>query len=139
FLFAYDHLRKDIRTFVPSRIHAVQPIGKTFPPPRDFSLEKILHNSFGVHSAQGDYRVVLRFDSVAADYIREKRWHPSQELRELRDKGVGLRLRLASVGEIHRWILGGGGSAVVIEPPELVAAVRASGEKILKNPRQKSF
>ena len=132
FLFAFDHLRKDIRTFVPSRIHAVQPTGKTFLPPRDFSLEKILRNSFGVHSAQGDYRVVLRFDSVAADYIREKRWHPSQELRELKNQGVELCLRLSSLGEIHRWILGWGGSAVVIEPPELVAAVRASAEKILK-------
>src|SRR5581483_4264293 len=39
FLFAYDHLRKDIRTFVPARIKAVKPTGKTFPKPQKFSLE----------------------------------------------------------------------------------------------------
>src|SRR5213594_193862 len=34
FLFAYDHLRKDIRTFVPSRIKAAQLTGKTFDRPQ---------------------------------------------------------------------------------------------------------
>ena len=30
FLFAFDHLRKDLRTFVPARIKAIRPTGKTF-------------------------------------------------------------------------------------------------------------
>ena len=67
FLFAYDHLRKDIRTFVPSRIQSVRPTGQTFPRPEKFSVEKILRDSFGVHSAQGDYNVVIRFDTYAAE------------------------------------------------------------------------
>lgn len=133
FLFAYDHLRKDIRTFVPSRIQTVQPTGKKFPRPEKFSVEKILRDSFGVHSAQGDYAVVVRFDAYAADYIREKRWHPSQELRELRDGGVELRLKLSSLGEIQRWILGWGGSAVVVAPPELVASVTKAAQNLLAN------
>jgi len=131
FLFAFDHLRKAIRTFVPSRIRSAEPTGKVFPRPQKFSVETILRDSFGVHSGQGEYRVVIRFDAVAADYIREKRWHPSQELRELPDLGVELRLKLSSLGEIQRWILGWGGSAVALEPPELVAAVRQAAERIL--------
>ena len=133
FLFAYDHLRKDIRTFVPSRIQSVQPTGEKFPRPEKFSIEKILRDSFGVHSAQGDYNVVIRFDAYAADYIREKRWHPSQTLRELKDGGVELRLRLSSLGEIQRWILGWGGSAVVIAPPELIASVTKAAQALLSN------
>ena len=135
FLFAYDHLRKDIRTFVPSRIQSIQPTGKTFPRPEKFSVEKILRDSFGVHSAQGDYNVVIRFDAFAADYIREKRWHPSQTLRELKDGGVELRLKLSSLGEIQRWILGWGGSAVVIAPPELIASVTKAAQALLSNQR----
>ena len=131
FLFAFDHLRKDIRTFVPSRIQSAQPTGRTFPRPQKFSVEKILRDSFGVHSGQGDYKVVVRFDAYAADYIREKRWHPSQELRELKDGGVELRLKLSSLGEIQRWILGWGGSALVLEPAELVAAVKEAAQHIL--------
>ena len=135
FLFAYDHLRKDIRTFVPSRIQSVRPTGQTFPRPEKFSVEKILRDSFGVHSAQGDYNVVIRFDAYAADYIREKRWHPSQTLRELKDGGVELRLKLSSLGEIQRWILGWGGSAIVIAPPELITSVTKAAQALLSNQR----
>jgi len=131
FLFAYDHLRKDIRTFVPARIQAVQTTGKTFTRPQKFSLEKTLRDSFGVHSGRESFEVVIRFNESAAPYIREKRWHPSQELRELKKGGVELRLRLSSLGEIERWILGWGGNAKVLRPPELAASVRRAAEAIL--------
>jgi proteasome accessory factor B len=62
FLFAYDHLRKDIRTFVPARIKAVRPTGVTFERTQKFSLEKRLRDSFGVHSAQGEFQVAIRFN-----------------------------------------------------------------------------
>src|SRR5262249_32308085 len=75
FLFAYDHLRKDIRTFVPARIKAIRVTGKTFPRPQKFSLEKRLRDSFGVQSAQGEFEIVIRFNETVADYIREKKWH----------------------------------------------------------------
>ena len=132
FLFAFDHLRKDIRTFVPSRVRSIEPTGKTFPRPQKFSVEKILRDSFGVHSGQGEFAVVIRFDAYAADYIREKRWHPSQELRELKDGGVELRLKLSSLGEIQRWVLGWGGSAVVLRPPELVESVQRAARQIIE-------
>lgn len=131
FLFAYDHLRKDIRTFVPSRIQSATPTGKKFPRPEKFSIEKILRDSFGVHSGDGSHAVVIRFDAYAADYIREKRWHASQQLRELKDGGVELRLQLSSLGEIQRWLLGWGGSAVVVQPPELIASVTKAAQNIL--------
>lgn len=131
FLFAYDQLRKDIRTFVPSRIHGVKPTGVKFPRPEKFSVEKILRDSFGVHSGDGSHRVVIRFDAYAADYVREKRWHPSQELRELKDGGVELQLQLSSLGEIQRWILGWGGSAMVTAPKELVSSVTLAARNIL--------
>ena len=132
FLFAYDQLRRDIRTFVPARIQSVESTGGTFTRPQKFSVEKMLRASFGVHSGRGDHTVVIRFDAVAADYIREKRWHPSQELREVPSGGVELRLRLSSLGEIQRWILGWGGSASVLEPAELAAAVREAAQRILQ-------
>ena len=131
YLFAYDHLRKDVRTFVPARIQSAEPTGKTFTPPAKFALEKQLRDSFGIHSRDGDYAVVLRFTELVADYIREKRWHPSQELVELPDGVVELRLRLGSLQEVERWVLGWGGAASVIAPPELVASVRAAAERIL--------
>jgi predicted DNA-binding transcriptional regulator YafY len=135
FLFAYDHLRKDIRTFVPARILAAERTGKPFPPPRKFSLEKRLRDSFGVHSAEGEYNVVLAFDETVADYIREKRWHPSQQLRELKNGGLELRLKLSSLVEVQRWILGWSGHAVVVAPKALAAGVREAAERLLTRSR----
>lgn len=133
YLFAYDHWRKDIRTFVPARMKRVKPTGKTFTRPHKFSLEKRLHDSFGVHSAQGEFQVVIRFNELVADYIREKKWHPSQQLHELKNGGLELRLKLSSLPEIERWILSWQGNAVAIKPPELAEMVRRSAANILKS------
>lgn len=133
FLFAYDHGRKDIRTFVPARIKSLEQTGKTFVRPQKFSLEKRLRDSFGVHSAEGEYEVVIQFSELVADYIREKKWHASQELRELEGGGVELRLKLSSLVEIQRWVLGWGGSAVVIQPKELKESMMNAAKKILEN------
>jgi proteasome accessory factor B len=131
YLFAYDHARKDIRTFAPTRIQSARLTGLTFPRPERFSLEKRLRDSFGVHSGQGEYGVVIRFTPRAADYVREKKWHASQTLRELKNGGVELTLKLSSLVEIERWVLGWGGDATVVKPPELQAAVREAARRIL--------
>lgn len=131
YLFAFDHLRQDLRTFVPARVQAINPTGKRFARPRGFSVDQHLRGSFGVHSAEGRFDVVLRFAPAVADYIREKRWHPSQELKDLRDGGVELRLKLSSLVEIRRWVLGWGGAARVVRPPELASAVREAAQAIL--------
>jgi predicted DNA-binding transcriptional regulator YafY len=133
FLFGFDHLRKDVRTFVPSRMKDVTLTGKQFVRPQKFSLDKRLRDSFGVHSGQGEFDVVIRFDEFAAGYIREKRWHASQQIRELPEGGLELRLKLSSLGEVERWLLGWGSHAVVLSPPQLIASMRHSAEAILKN------
>ena len=132
FLFAWDHLRKDLRTFVPARIQSVQKTGRTFARPDKFSLDARLRGSFGVHSGQGEYRVVIRFDATTADYVREKKWHPSQTTKDLKDGGLELRLTLTSLGEIQRWILGWAGHAVVVGPKELADSVREAAQNILQ-------
>jgi predicted DNA-binding transcriptional regulator YafY len=131
YLFAYDYARKDLRTFVPARIQSVKPTGKTFERTQKFSLEKRLRDSFGVHSGEGEFEVVIRFNARAADYIREKKWHPSQTLRELKGGGAELQMKLSSLTEVERWVLSWGGDAVVLKPRELVEAVRSAAKKIL--------
>jgi predicted DNA-binding transcriptional regulator YafY len=132
FLFGFCHLRKDIRTFVPARIEGASPTGKTFKAPRQFSLEKRLRDSFGVHSASGEFEVVITFSEFAADYIREKKWHASQKLTERKGGGLEMRMTLSSLPEVQRWILGWGGHAVPTAPPELVEMVRAAACAILQ-------
>ncbi len=132
YLFAFDHTRKDLRTFVPARIQSVKATGKTFERTQKFSLEKRLRDSFGVHSGEGEFEVIIRFNARAADYIREKKWHPSQTLRELKGGGAELKMKLSSLAEVQRWVLSWGGDAKVVKPRELVEAVKQSAKKILQ-------
>jgi proteasome accessory factor B len=132
FLFAFDHLRKDIRTFVPARIKAIERTGQTFERRQGFSLEKRLRGSFGVRSGQGQFEVVIHFNQRAADYVREKKWHGSQRLRDLRDGGVELSMTLSSLLEVERWVLSWGGDAVVVRPTELADSVRQAAHRILQ-------
>jgi predicted DNA-binding transcriptional regulator YafY len=132
YLFAFDHLRKDIRTFAPGRIQSVKMTGRHFQRLQKFSLEKRLRDSFGVHSGEGEFDVVIRFEARVADYIREKKWHESQELRELKNGGVELRLKLSGLAEVQRWVLGWGGDAKVIQPKELVENIKLVAKKILE-------
>jgi predicted DNA-binding transcriptional regulator YafY len=131
FLFGFDHARQDIRTFVPARILKLERTGSTFVRSARFSLEQRLRDSFGVVSGQGAHRVVLRFTAAVADFIREKKWHESQKLRERPRGVVELELRLSSLVEVERWVLSWGGNAVVIEPVALRDAVRAAARRLL--------
>src|SRR5208337_3390560 len=131
-LFAYEHARQDLRPSAPPPVQSVKLTSKTFERPQNFSLEKRLRDSFGVHSGAGEYEVIIRFNARAADYVREKKWHESQQLRELKGGGVELRLKLSSLAEIERWILSWGGDATVVKPRELVEAVKQAAKRILQ-------
>lgn len=131
FLFAFDHLRNAIRTFVPARIISMENTGQKFEKNPRFSIQAELRDSFGVHSGQGEFEVVLLFTEAVADYIREKKWHPSQKLRSLSKGGLEMQMTLSSLVEVERWVLQWGGNASVLAPAALAANVRAAAEKIL--------
>ena len=67
---------------------------------------------------------MVRFAADQAPYVRERIWHPSQQLEELPDGRVVLRLRAGGFFEIRSWVLGFGAAAEVLEPEELREAVR---------------
>lgn len=133
YLFAFDHLRKDIRTFVPARIKSLKNMGKQFQRPENFSLDRRLQGSFTVHSPEGQFDVLLRFSARVADYVHERKWHDSQTVSGLPSGELEVRMRLSSLREVERWVLGWGGEAVVLHPPELAAAVKNAAGRIAQS------
>ena len=131
FLIAYDHLRNDIRTFAPARIKKYEETGKTFVRSPDFCLEKHLKGSFGIFTGKQEHDVIIRFRRKVADFIREKNWGGQEALIDLPCGGVELHLRLTSLVEVERWIIGWGGNARVIAPIELKRSVRCAAQQIL--------
>ena len=132
FLFAHCHLRNDVRTFTPARIKGMVETGVTFEPPEGFSLEERLRGSFAIVTGDEEQEIVIRFNELVADYIREKKWHPSQEQRDLENGGVELTMHLTSLSEVQRWVMNWCGNAQVISPPELAKSVREAAEKIIE-------
>src|SRR5258708_7748272 len=115
----FDLEKRALRTFALPRITNVVPTKEKFVRAADFSPQKFFANALGVLGGDGDYRVVIRFSASAADLVREREWHESQEIRDLPSGELELRLRLGALAEVERWILGWGASAQVVEPSEL--------------------
>ena len=69
---------------------------------------------------------------IRDSYIREKKWHPTQQQRDLENGGVELTMHLTSLSEVQRWVMNWCGNAQVISPPELAKSVREAAEKIIE-------
>ena len=105
------------------RFESVEVTKEKFESPDHLSVDEQVSNAFGV-SFEEPMDVVVRFAEEQAPYIRERIWHQSQELEELEDGRVVLRLRAGGFYEIKSWVLSFGAAAEVLEPEELRAAVR---------------
>jgi proteasome accessory factor B len=132
---AHDPQRGQIRTFALPRIHTPKLSGKTFDRPRGFSAEKELKGGFGVFTGKGKHEVRISFDSFASRLIRERDWHPTQRIREIKGGSIELQMTLGALEEIERWILSWGDHAKVLAPRPLVESVKARIHQMSKGYR----
>jgi len=123
YVIGYCHLRKDIRTFVVDRMQKIKMTEESFPAPLGFSLESYLRHSFGMFR-EDLVRVKVRFDKSLTRYLLERRWHPSQKNKKLKDGSLELAFEVAGTKEIKTWILGFGSLSKVLEPASLVKEVK---------------
>ena len=105
------------------RFDNVKVTEQEFEPPDHLRIDERVRDAFGI-SYEEPMDVAVRFAADQAHYVRERIWHPSQELEELPDGRVVLRLRAGGFFEIRSWVLGFGAAAEVLEPEELREAVR---------------
>lgn len=131
-LVAYDPKIGEPRKFLLARIEKTEATGRRFESPAAFDISQYLAGSFGLFTGERTEEVKVLFDQFAAPYIRERRWHPSQALRDLPDgAGVEVTLRLNNLIDVRRWILSWGAHVEVLSPPELRDAVRVEAEALL--------
>jgi predicted DNA-binding transcriptional regulator YafY len=118
YLVGFCHLRNAVRTFAMDRIKDFVVLDESFSLPKDFSLEDYLQTAFLVMRGEPQ-RVKVRFLPGAAQIVRERIWHPTQELRELPDGSLEVSLKVPINYEIISWVLGFGSSAEVLQPLSL--------------------
>jgi predicted DNA-binding transcriptional regulator YafY len=114
---------RDIITLAVDRIRALELIPETFTVDTAFDAKRYEAEAFGI-VWEKPTTVVVRFSADQAPYVREREWHPTQRLRELRDGRVEVTFRAGGAFEIMRWVLGWGDAAEVVRPAALRKQVR---------------
>ncbi len=126
-LIAFDSYRQRVLTFAVERIRTWKVIShECFQWQQNFVLDDYLASQFISERVDEPIEFVIWFDSYQACYIRERRWHATQQpLEEHVDGSVTLRITAGSMGEMQRWVLAFGSHARVIAPLALRQAVQA--------------
>lgn len=131
FLIGYCHLREEIRMFAPTRIRRLEETGDGFTRPADFNIAAYLDGSFRVvrESNAHSHHVRLRFNRAAAKWVREKVWHPSQQMKDT-PHGLELSLHVSSLIEVRRWVLSFGADCEVLAPRELRDSIQQEAQTL---------
>lgn len=118
YVFAYVPIHEAVITLAVERIQQLTATNEPFTVIDGFSFEAMRDQAFGL-TAETPMTVVIRFSSAVAPYIRERIWHPTQQLTELRNGNMTLRFRAGGAIEITRWVLSWGRDATVLQPKVL--------------------
>ena len=81
-----------------------------------------LQHAFGIIYEE-PVSIRIYFTPQQAPYIRERQWHPSQQVEEQEDGGIILSLYAGGFYETKSWVLSHGEDARVIEPESLRQAI----------------
>lgn len=118
YLTCHDARRGAILKLNLQRLRALRVLAQTAKPPADFDAESFEHAAFGIFVGGTPTTYRLRFDEVAAPYIRERIWHPTQALREV-PGGVELTFSCHASYEVAAWVQGWGEHVRVEAPASL--------------------
>ncbi|MBK8481678.1 MAG: WYL domain-containing protein [Proteobacteria bacterium] len=119
YLVAHCHLRQAVRTFAVARIAAALPTDATFDRPTSFDFDRFVHDRFRICGDGQPTPVTLWFAPEVARYIRERTWHPTQQLTPAADGAVTLTMTVDGLTELAAWLLSFGPRARVLAPTTL--------------------
>lgn len=123
YVVGYCHRRQEVRTFRVDRIQELEILDHRFTLDPEFDRDK-LDYAF-LYELGGDPQAVsIWFAPDKAPFIRERRWHFTQQIEEHADRSLTLHLFVAGFQDLKRWVLSFGPGAKVIAPPELATLVR---------------
>ena len=100
----YAHNRKALRLFAVERIEKVEVHPERFEVPEDYHPEMLTGTAFGLIDEGEPRRLELFFDKEVAHLIRERIWHPEQQIEEHPDGSLLLRFSASGDKEILAWL-----------------------------------
>ncbi|MGH7824110.1 MAG: helix-turn-helix transcriptional regulator [Candidatus Binatia bacterium] len=79
YIIAYCHLRKDVRLFAVERIRSIALTDHPYQMPLGFNVEEYVRDALIIMRGRR-IEVELLFSKTAAAWVKDKSWHPSQEV-----------------------------------------------------------
>ena len=109
------------RTFAVERIRGISLHEERFTPV-DLPEDTFAH-SLGVNQGSPE-RIEIAFDRQIAPYIRERRWHASQQIGDAPEGGILVTLDVTNDWALRSWILSFGPLAKVLSPATLASQIK---------------
>lgn len=124
--------KNDVRIFAFSRMSGISLLERdAFEVPEDFKLTDYIDTNVGVWlGKRTPFTVRLLFSPAVGVFAEEHLWSDEQKVKVLPDKSVEVSFSTTQFEEIMRFCLGQGATVKVLEPPELVQAVRKEAAKV---------
>ncbi|PNU20886.1 transcriptional regulator [Geothermobacter hydrogeniphilus] len=119
YLGGYAHNREALRLFLVDRVEDVELLDERFEVPEDYRAEDLTGQSFGLIDEGEEFTARVRFSGEIAHLVRERTWHPSQQLRELADGSIELSLTVSGETELLAWLYSYLPHVEVLEPAPL--------------------
>lgn len=131
FVDGWCHQRDALRTFSIDRISHAQILDDAAIDVAEQQLDETLGSGYGIFSGVAHSVAVIKVSQQRARWVAEEQWHPRQSGEWLDDGSYLLSVPYSRSDELLGDLLRLGADAVVIEPPELRAEMRAAIEAAL--------
>lgn len=131
YLVAYCREAGEFRKFALQRVRSATLLEDTFERRATFDPQSFIERGFGVFQGEA-HGFVVHFDASVVHLVRERRWHPTQEVVDNPDGSCTLRFTAAGLPEVAAWIASFGGAVRAEAPSELVERVRSLHEAGLR-------
>ena len=129
YLIGYCHLRRDVRMFAVERIRSISLTDHPYQLPLGFDVDEYVQDALMVMRGKR-IEVELLFSKPAAAWVKDKLWHPSQEISLLRDGRLKMMLKVADTAELVGWILSFGSQVRIVSPESLTGKIRDEAKKV---------
>lgn len=127
----YSHSARAERLFAVDRITQAVLTEERFEIPALYSTAARYAKQFGLIE-ESPQEIQVWFSADVAHLMHERRWHPTQCIKKLKNGSVELSFHAGGLDEIAWWVLSWGKEAKVLSPPKLVEIMTDQLSKSLR-------
>jgi predicted DNA-binding transcriptional regulator YafY len=119
YLLGYSHHDDEVRVYALGRMTKCAATAGGFTRPDGFDAATYIDPAIGIYVNEETINVAIRFERAVADKIRERVWHPGQQIEQDTDGAIILRYPTNQQSQTLFWVSQWGPNAEILEPEEL--------------------